>query len=456
MVSNETLKEMINPTLGTKDLIQMRLNLRDTIARRWAQNIWGSGYVFQHADKQINEVFNEFAIKNKLLTQMTYIERMLSSYGRVLVTLNETETGDIMLNVAPPYYLANVARTFCTPTLAVVYQTFNHDQNAYVIKSTYTLQRVTHEIFTNNEETNEIELLGDSGKILKELKIKSSYPNKLGFIPVVEFTNIAFTPISWDIWVFVQLADWYNAYRFEENIYDILYNFKKELYLNHTRIAGTSGSQSFYQKFNEALSQGNNFADFFISTDNGDSVKIMNGTGDFTHYTKSLNDLIDVYFKFCGLSKFSEGGGAQKTQSETASIRSNLVETTQSKIVLREKQWGELIYKVLKWKLGKDVFDFEFSIPGNILKDETQEIDNKIKLIQEGAMSTIDLIQYVFKISKQEAQEKFKEIQEFNKENQDDFTILGGGDEMDEQQAQEGNFNHTTGEHKNAKFRGEA
>ena len=64
----------------------------------------------------------------------------------------------------------------------------------------------------------------------------------------------------------------------------------------------------------------------------------MNGTGDFTHYTKSLNDLIDVYFKFCGLSKFSEGGGAQKTQSETASIRSNLVETTQSKIVLREKQ----------------------------------------------------------------------------------------------------------------------
>ncbi|MGD7651286.1 hypothetical protein [Ralstonia pseudosolanacearum] len=138
---------------------------------------------------------------------MTYIERMLSSYGRVLVTLNETESGDIMLNVAPPYYLANVARTFCTPTLAVVYQTFNHDQNAYVIKSTYTLQRVTHELFSKNEETEEIELLGDSGKLLKALKIKSSYPNKLGFIPVVEFTNIAFTPISWDIWVFVQLAD---------------------------------------------------------------------------------------------------------------------------------------------------------------------------------------------------------------------------------------------------------
>ena len=155
MVSSDNLKEMVNPTTGSRELITMRLNLRDTIARRWAQNLWGGGYIFQHADKQINKTFNEFAIKNKLLEQMTYIERMLSSYGRVLVTLNETESGDIMLNVAPPYYLANVARTFCTPTLAVVYQTFNHDQNAYVIKSTYTLQRVTHELFSKNEETEE-------------------------------------------------------------------------------------------------------------------------------------------------------------------------------------------------------------------------------------------------------------------------------------------------------------
>ncbi|MBR3338095.1 MAG: hypothetical protein IKG26_13815 [Bacillus sp. (in: Bacteria)] len=71
-------------------------------------------------------------------------------------------------------------------------------------------------------------------------------------------------------------------------------------------------------------------------------------------------------------------------------------------------------------------------------------------------MSTIDLIQYVFKISKQEAQEKFKEIQEFNKANQDDFTILGGESEMDEAQDGQSNFNRTTGEHKDGKFRGEA
>ena len=158
-------KELISPSLGSRDLIQMRMSLRDTIARRWAQNIWGGGYVFQHADKKVNDTFNEFSIKNKLLEQMTYIERMLSANGRVLVTLNETESGDVMLNIAPPYYLANVARTFCTPTLAVVYQTFNHDQDAYVIKSTYTLQQVKHEVYSYNKDSDEVNLLGDSGKI---------------------------------------------------------------------------------------------------------------------------------------------------------------------------------------------------------------------------------------------------------------------------------------------------
>ena len=53
-------KELISPTMGSRDLIQMRMSLRDTIARRWAQNIWGGGYVFQHADKKVNDVFNEF------------------------------------------------------------------------------------------------------------------------------------------------------------------------------------------------------------------------------------------------------------------------------------------------------------------------------------------------------------------------------------------------------------
>ena len=34
MVSSDNLKEMVNPTTGSRELITMRLNLRDTIARR--------------------------------------------------------------------------------------------------------------------------------------------------------------------------------------------------------------------------------------------------------------------------------------------------------------------------------------------------------------------------------------------------------------------------------------
>ena len=425
-------------------------DLRNMVARKISNNMWGSGFLFQAQDEKMEKVFKKFSKINKFENMCSYAERQLSLYGRVIITINKTKTGEILLNVPNPFYYQGVGKVFIQPQLAVIWQRFTIDSVLYVVKSTYDCEKVVNELYTRANETN-IRVFDKEAEIFKMLNIEKVWKHNLGFPPIVELTNLSFYQFNFNNEEYLELADWYPAQEFEQLIWNAITNLKKELHYCHTRVALQDAPQELITQLKlTGAKEEIDLSDMIIETGMGADVKVVNGNGDFSKYTNTINDLLDFYLKFCGGAKFSEGGGAQKTVAETSTIRSNLIESINNKIILRQAQYKELIKKVLcSYGLIKDYWDdeeyFNFEINGNVNKDETKEIDNLIKQVESGFMSTQEAIQTLRKVTNKEAEEIFQEVKEFNENN--NIMLLGSGNM--EQDNNESGFDKETGEHKN-------
>lgn len=451
MIDNKELCRLAQ----TKD--SFRWSLRESIARKMSSTIWGQGYIFQSEEQDIEKKFKKFAKMNTFPNLCGYIERRVSQYGRCIITINKTIGGDIMLNVPSPFYFAGLGKAFVQPQLAVIYQRFTIDQRNFIVKTTYDTKKVLNELYTISNG-KEVRVFDAEAQVLKELQIERLWEHNLGFVPVVEITNLPFYQFQWNNDEFIKITDWFPAIIFEDLMISTIQNFKKEMWMCHSRIVVDSADQKVIQQITALAKKDDNIdiGDWIFETGTGSEFKPVPGNGDFTKYTSALDQLMDFYFKFCGGSRFSEGGGAQKTVAETASTRSSMIESVTSKILLRQEQLTDLLRKVLCALSDKDYWGeeefFTFKINGNIMKDETTFIDNIQKKISMGLMSAVDAIQEIFNISKQEAEEKFEEVKAFNEEYGLDFeSILGnmGGSK------EEKNMNKL-GEHKDSVKKGEA
>ena len=251
----------------------------------------------------------------------------------------------------------------------------------------------------------------------------------MGFVPVVELVNINYFQTNFNQYEFLTLSDWYPANQYEELAYQAFIDLEKELMLNHSRIVGTEGTQQLIQQLRAQQAQNGRVVleDFLIETTHGTDIKIMNGNGDFEKYTGVINNIYDIYYKQSGLSRFSEGGGAQKTVAETASIRSQMIETIKHKANLREFQILELISKALAMYGVIDYFEdnsINFHINTNIIKDDAVYLDNLIKQLEIGAITTIDIIKEFKHVGEKEAKEIYEKNKEFMEKNNDFFGEL--------------------------------
>lgn len=449
----------------SKDEALFYNSLRESLARQMSKNIWGGGFQFSSGNDSIENKFKKINHLNKLDNLFSYIEKYCSMYGRAVITINKTDSGDFMLSMNSPIWYNGVGKVFIQPQLAIIYQRFTVGNNMYVVKSTYTNKYVKNELYTNYDG-KVIRVFDKETEIFKELRIKKFWEHNLGFPPIIEFTNLPFYQFNWLTEEFVRLSDWYPAVQFEKLIWTTAENLRKELAFNHSRIV-IDGNQTILNR----LRGDNDFGslsieernEFIISAENGGAdVKFQPGNGDFTKYTSTMEHLMDFYFKLSGSSRFSEGGGAQKTVAETSTIRSSMIETINQKMVLRQKQCVDLISKMLccygaitKEDYWNGTTDFEFKINGNILEDETSHIDNQLKLIQNGIISPIDFIQDLFKLNRVDAEKKFEEVKKFNEEN-DIMNVLTSHLEEEGSDDGESNFNQATGEHKDLAKQGKA
>lgn len=397
-------------------------NMREFLARHNAIKIWGNGFRFETNDKNIEKTFNRLNKLNRLDNLFSFVERECSKYGRSIITLNKSKSGDVLLNVSNPFYFNGIGKVFVQPQLAVIWQRFVIDNKTYIIKTTYDTEKVVNEFY--NENNDQIMVYDETVKIMDELQIEREWKHNLGFVPVVEITNIPFFQQWFNNLEFVTLADWFPASKFEELAYSTYVNLIKELNYCHSRLVFENANQDLINQIKNSFTNNGEaiLDDFIIETEMGSEFKVMVGNGDFTKYTTTLNNIFDFYCKLAGVSRFSEGGGAQKTMAETSAIRSAMIETINQKISLRTEQMTDLIRKMLcasgvNIDYWDDNNEFKFTINENIIKDDSSYIDNQLKLVDAGVISIPDVMVDLFNLTKQQAQDKFKEIQEFNKEN---------------------------------------
>lgn len=426
-------------------------NMRELLARKWSSLIWGQGYVFQCENEKISKEFKKWERLNKFKEILLFIERCASKHGRCIITINKTKSGDITLNIPNPFYFNGLGKVVVQPQLAVIWQNYVIDQRMFVIKTTYDNQKVVNNVYFKDQERN-VRIYDKEAEVLEKLQIEKEWHHNLGFVPVVEVQNLPLVQFYFNNLEYITLADWYPAYLWENLAFDTYTNLRKELYFCHARVIVENANQKTIQQVREiGFENSVNLGDYILETETGDNFKIQQGNGDFTKYTSTLDHIYDFYFKCSGMSRFSEGGGAQKTVAETSSIRAQMIESVNQKINLRVEQISDLIRKVLAAKGLIDYWEgdgeFTFKINGNIIKDETSYIDNKLKLIDAGIINQIDLIQDLFGISRDEAKERYEENQKHLEENMKMF---------ESETSDEGEFDRTTGEHKSPDKQGVA
>lgn len=423
-IQNESLnsiqiEEQSNKSWVHKQNKLIAENMRQNLAKRIASNIWGGGFKFNTNDATLDKAFLKLDRNNRLNQLFSYAEYLKSIYGRAIYTINKTKTGLIMINITDPYFLSQVGKCFVTETLAVIYQRIVTDYQHYFLKTTYDTEKVINEWYTDQEFKT---LVFDTEvAIPKKLQVEKVWHHNLGFVPVVESYNKPYRNIFFNLYNFQELADWYNSAFLEPVFVDTLLNFQKEINFTHSRIVFENASQQLIETLNsQSLNPNFKFGDYIIASEVGSKTQPVPGTTDFTKYTQALNEIMDLYYKFACASKFSEGGGAQKTTAEANQTRSATIENVKQKITNNEYDCSILIAKCLA-AMGainyEEDWNFKFEIVGNIDSQDTVYLDNIIKQVNMGTMSAVEAVANLRHISIQEATKIFEKIQEFNKAN---------------------------------------
>lgn len=407
---------------------QIAYSMRDFLAKKNANAVLGSGFTFECDDEKLTNTFHQFVKKNRFEPLSKYIERELSLHGRVIVVINKNKDGEIKLNVANPFFYSAIGKVFVTEDLAVIWQRVVLDTGTFYIKSIYDKEKVVNEIY---DERNQI-LVFDQVRDLKGLGVMPIWHHNLGFVPVVELTNypiFEFQNIMFSPEMFYQVADWYPASFFEQSFYELWKNLNKEAAYCHSRIAIESANQMLIDKINNSTKFSGQtdtdiIGDYIIETEVGGKATAIAGVGDFTKYTAAMNDVMDFYFKFACSSRFSEGGGAQKTSAEANSSNNSQQETLEAKIKHREFEYNLLFAKVFA-ALGlieyepEGEYDFVLRIRGNVQREESVYLDYILKQVQGKTMTLPEAIAALRGVSIQKADKIFENIKKFNEENQE-------------------------------------
>ncbi|MGL5204730.1 MAG: phage portal protein, partial [Metamycoplasmataceae bacterium] len=380
------------PIIAAKERI--KVNMRNILAKKFSNSIWGQGFIFDTDNEKIKKAFNSIDRTNDLLTLFSFVEREISVNGRSILVIDKTKDGKFVINLANPHFFSGIGMAIVTPELAVFYQRFVIGQSNYIVKSTYDKVKCVNELYGG--EGQELIVLDATAK-LAEIGLVPVWHHNLGFVPVVQITNIPIRQYQFNNEQFQELADWYYAQNFETQMFDAFINLQKEIWYLHSRIGVENAPQDFIQKLKASMNSiGGSlsmdyqslFDDVLIETEMGAKITFMPGQGDFSKYADLMNSTMDMYFKFASTSRFSEGGGAQKTVAETGNARSDLIESINQKMLLRERSYTTLLRQlfcamsVMGWD---DDDDFTFKINGNLVEDMTTKIDNLIKEVQIGA-----------------------------------------------------------------------
>lgn len=433
-----SIEQLQNQCKQRRRKAQIIFSMRDFLAKKNANLIWGGDYTFESDDK-ILTTFNRFAKNNRLPQLLKFVERELSLHGRVIIVMNKNKKGDIMLNIANPFFYTAIGKVFVNEELAVIWQRIIIGSGTYFVKSVYDTEKCVNTIYDTQNQV----VVFDQVRDIKELGIEPVWYHNLGFVPVMEITNYPLIQYSTTVFLpamYECVSDWYSASFFEQTFYEFWKNLNKEVAFCHSRVGVENANQQLIEQLRNSTKLEGEFedtsilGDYFIETETGAKIQAIPGVGDFTKYTNAMNEIMDFYFKFANSSRFSEGGGAQKTSAEANQSKSVQIETMEAKIKHREYEYSILFAKVLAFynvvNYDDEKWPFQFKITGNVPRQENAFVDLILKQVNAGLMSLPEAIAQLRGIALKDAEIIFDRIKEFNEEN--DVMVSTIAPELDE------------------------
>ena len=147
-----------------------KINLLSTVADKSVEMVWGKGYSFKSDIKEIKDFFNNIDknVKGNNFQYLTSIShKNKAQFGRNIITINRTKTGEIKLWYADLFGANSISKVFFNETAATIYQTVNIDNKKIVLISIFDNKKVK-KILADKSNKNIIYVIARA-KILKEL-----------------------------------------------------------------------------------------------------------------------------------------------------------------------------------------------------------------------------------------------------------------------------------------------
>lgn len=384
-------------------------NVAADIAEHATSLLLGQGYSVDilrndEPDEELYKTWEKIERFNKFPQLLERNEYDLSYWGFKILTVDKTETGQVLIMENDPTYFSKVATIQQISEIeAVVYKRVYIDQSQWAVKELWTPNTVERTWYLDNEEVHIEEL---QAKIPKELRLPKKENHNLGILPIKLFLNK-----NRNIKLLSEYYELADTFTVKEQIRALnLYANQqvKEALLNITKVFGNFDSATLKKIQNKIAGKNSPegqelqlllselFIDVRSQGDTGTSskmVEILQANPAFEKYILAKEDALRNIWRGAGYT-YNVSGEQTNSNAETLYANAFDIRTTKKKKTTRQYDYADLIAKCLvaAGKLDwEDYINGEvqiiFNIKENAVQTPNQIIDAEAKLIELGLKS---------------------------------------------------------------------
>lgn len=415
-----------------------------------ADLLFGQGIVVNSDNPEVKTFLQKTLKTNKFDDLMLNIAEETNYWGRTVLTIDKTKTGDFLFSFATPELLQNVAKIEITPFQAILLKRKVVGLTVFFQREVWTTVDVRRSI-TVKDQFNRVVAWNDTSEDTKKLlpeefDVPEYEKHNLGFVPFVEITNkparnliLANSQSG-----YATLADDYTVREMPLHINNGLRQMFKEEILGKTRMAGNLPLAEIRK-----LGGVDNMitADAFFEVDatgNGNNpMAVLQGGYDGMKWIEPQKQKINLYARGCGYSEIFPSESAS-TEAETLYSKDANQRTTKAKRRRYTELLNELFTKLLVYKGLMNSLDdevpFSLEIKENVVYNQLQlvsflkeAIDARLITHTEAIMTQRDLdnvedAEAIKKTIDAEADEReAKEAEMYGLNNQNTDTTDGTG-----------------------------
>lgn len=431
----------------------MNIDFKEVLARKAARILWGEGFnLYSESNKELNTFLNIFKEESKAYNIFYAMEKILSKYGRAILTIDKTKGNKFFLTIINPNMTSKIGRVFVSEVSAVLWKKIWHNDKMYWIKEEWDTMKVSRQVFTEDQNT-EMTVMGFNASVPKDLQVEEVWHHNIGVLPVIEFANLP--DYNFDLFYQGWNPDDKAASELIHSINHTINQFNKELVLNRTRIFGSlSPEKLMILKTNANQDTGWILNDLVVQTElrgkDGSNlpISILQGDPKLNVYITAIQEMTEMYFNLSGY----EWAGGETATADTATgamlSKGRDIETNKEKRAQRTRDIIRLIDRLaVAGGFYSNVNELQqdrpyvFEIRENIVIDTLKQVEITEKQLNNGLVSRESAIANLNGISKLEAQQAKEEI---DKELQEDGEVLG--EQGREQPEEQGDNNVATQE----------